>query len=144
MTKTQNKETEPVLYIIVRTNLGSFNPGKKMAQAAHAANLFAKEAEIQAGYINSLYKKWSTQTDQHFGTTIVLTHEGQTWYEVLKAVDNAIQLDRCLANIVVDPTYPINDGEITHLIELETCAYVFCDSNDKASKFLLSTFELHP
>ena len=36
----QIKETEPVLYILMRSDMVSLNPGKAMAQAAHAANCF--------------------------------------------------------------------------------------------------------
>ena len=35
----------PVLYILMRTDLNSMNPGKAMAQASHAGSAFANNAE---------------------------------------------------------------------------------------------------
>ena len=35
---TEVTDNKPYLYILMRTDLPSLNPGKAMAQAAHAAN----------------------------------------------------------------------------------------------------------
>ena len=35
----------PVLYILMRTDMDSMNPGKAMAQASHASNAFVSNAE---------------------------------------------------------------------------------------------------
>jgi hypothetical protein len=33
--------------------------------------------------------------------------------------------DGLQADIVFDPTYPIKDGEATHLVPVNTCGYIF-------------------
>ncbi len=57
---------EPVLYIVMRNDLPSLNPGKLAAQAAHVAN-----AAVKSGAKDAV-KAWERQTSQGFGTTIVL------------------------------------------------------------------------
>ena len=60
-----------ILYIIMRIDLDSLNPGKAMAQANHAFGALKKMIRVhisrQADYI-----LWQEQTSQDFGTVIVL------------------------------------------------------------------------
>ncbi len=56
------------LYILMRTDMASGTPGKMMAQASHASNAFVKRAFDVGEDISG----WTNQTDQGFGTVIVL------------------------------------------------------------------------
>ena len=47
------QETYPVLYIIMRNDLDSMNPGKAMAQASHASNAFVTKIDKEDPYMTS-------------------------------------------------------------------------------------------
>jgi hypothetical protein len=47
-----------------------------------------------------------------------------------------------VAGWVKDWTYPIRDGDVTHLIPLNTCAFVFGTKADCAD--VVDVFDLHP
>jgi peptidyl-tRNA hydrolase len=65
------------MYVIMRTDLDSMNPGKAMAQANHAYGA-AKKAVRTAPDMQKDYLAWMDTTDQEFGTTIVLgANEGE-------------------------------------------------------------------
>jgi len=143
-----------VLYIIMRNDLDSMNPGKAIAQGSHASNAFlAKFNRMMQEYSVDSAKKeraeklnkdvttWETATSQGFGTVLVL--EGS-----MPDIDDAVSKvkDRgYLADIVHDPTYPIKDGGVVHHLPLDTCAYVFVPDyeEDTKARNILSTFELH-
>lgn len=121
----------------MRSDMVSLNPGKVAAQACHAANKFVKSCT----YKKSL-KEWEEQSDgQGFGTTIVL--DAKYLSDIIDTIeeikDGADFLD---AGIVLDQTYPVRDGEVTHLIPVKTCGYVF--GKKEALSPYLSKFELYP
>ena len=132
------------LYILIRNDMISFTPGKKMAQACHAANLaramaYSDETRVE---ILEAFMEWECQTPQSFGTTIVLAVDDENELEriVGHACNNAF-----MAGIVHDPTYPVSDGTVTHLIPVNTCAFVFVP--DRTARLARSVFfglELHP
>lgn len=97
----------PVLYIFMRTDLPSLNPGKAMAQAAHAANIVSEKFKDRPNY-----QEWVG--NRGFGTTIVL---GATLTEINKAVEDT-ELAGAFSGIVTDPTYPtpIPDEEIAAML----------------------------
>lgn len=131
----------PTLYIIMRNDMVSMNPGKGMAQAAHAANAF--EAEDRAQYaepIVTAWDQWRDSTSQKFGTTIVLQGNVDEMYS---AVELAIR-SGLPADVILDPTYPVQDGAVTHLIPVYTCAYVFTHDRAHAGVYGLSGLGLHP
>ena len=141
----------PVLYILMRTDLASMNSGKGMAQASHASNAFWKrindtifDTSLPVDHVKNrierLANQWQLETDQGFGTVIVL---GVTEAEMRLAVKNAQKL-RYVSEIIHDPTYPLVDGDTVHYIPLDTCAYVFGDKNDPMTAFLVGKFKLHP
>ncbi len=76
------------LYIVMRNDLPSLNPGKLAAQAAHVANVAVKRGP------RDIVRRWEQQTTQWFGTTIVLGGS-------LAFIKKHMQ-----ATIVWDPTYP--------------------------------------
>jgi hypothetical protein len=115
------------------------NPGKAMAQANHAFG--ALKNRIRSCVIRQEdYLKWQRQTPQDFGTVIVLGGDEGGIQEALDDVDR-LNLP-VVSGWVHDPTYPVKDGEIIHLIPLNTCAFVFgtkAQCQDTCSKF-----DLHP
>lgn len=121
----------------MRTDMISMNPGKAVAQGAHAANQCIFEAELKTGDpIQNLVVEWENQTKKGFGTTITL---GVSEKEMRAAVMVA-QAMGIHSNITHDPTYPLIDGEIVHLLPLDTCAYVFGRKEDL--RFILGNFKL--
>ena len=94
-----------ILYIIVRTDLPSMNSGKAMAQASHASNSFIKKHGI-----SKAAKEWASQTNQGFGTVIVLAANKKQLFDAINNYENS--------DVVVDPTYPyIVNSEIAELID---------------------------
>jgi peptidyl-tRNA hydrolase len=138
----------PVLYIIMRNDLASMNPGKAMAQASHASNAFVKDASVitDSGWKNfstKSFENWKCSTNQGFGTVLVLAANID---QIRDIVYSASLSGGYLAEIIHDPTYPIVDGATVHHIPLDTCAYVFVpDKFDGGPHVdILSPYELHP
>ena len=126
-----------VLYILMRTDLDSLNPGKAMAQASHASNAFVyrwgKEKTV---------KEWQGETQQGFGTVLVLGVTGDELYKVVETVDYNLRFkEDVYADIIHDPTYPVQDGEVVHHIPVDTCGYDF--GNTDSLEDLLGEYELH-
>lgn len=115
-------DNTPRLYVLMRTDLASMNPGKAVAQGAHAANQCAHEVLLsEDDDLLELLGEWEGQTGHGFGTTITLgVSEAQMRAAVLVA--RALGLH---ARVIHDPTYPLIDGETLHLLPLDTCAFVF-------------------
>jgi hypothetical protein len=128
-----------VLYILMRTDLASLNPGKAMAQANHAFG--ALKAAIRSDHVRQRdYLAWQETTAQDFGTVIVL---GGNEGGIQGALDRIVRhRSLVVSGWVHDPTYPIRDGELTHLIPLNTCAFVFGTKAECVD--MCESFELHP
>ena len=122
----------PILYILMRTDLDSMNPGKAMAQASHASNQFVATLPKDA---HDIYNEWLQCNG--FGTVLVL---GVTEVQMRTSVAVANALD-LVSDVVHDPTYPLRDGDSTHLIPLDTCAFVFGNKEDCTP--VVGNFELH-
>ena len=143
-------DTQPCLYILMRSDLHSLNPGKAMAQASHAANAMAHKIK-QAGrknigkHIYNMLTKWEGQTGQGFGTCLVLDcHNEETMIDTLALLhSNDGGGDGVVSEIINDTSYPVRDGEITHYISVNTCAYAFIDKNDEALCSSLSHLNLY-
>ena len=144
-------EPFPVLYILMRNDLDSMNPGKAVAQGAHAANQFGSAMEdlkdrpeigdaLTMGEEDLLdrYNAWRNQTSQGFGTTITLGVDEWMLHLVVEAAKDA----GYAADVTHDPEYPLVDGRVVHKIPLDTCGYVF-GYKDKL-KILLGQFDLLP
>lgn len=143
-----------VLYILMRNDLTSMNPGKAIAQGSHAANAFVYHFHAYAQKYNSTvvhesiqtatmngFNEWENSTHQGFGT--VLTLEAR-----MADVSPVVSIFKSMgyvAGVVHDPTYPIVDGEVVHHIPLDTCAYVFVPNKEKDefASMLLKKFPLH-
>jgi peptidyl-tRNA hydrolase len=100
---------EHKLYVLVRTDLPSLNPGKAMAQVAHAANSLV--AEWGDTFIVQAY----SNKKHPFGTCIVLGVNKSTLVAVMKTAQG---LEWTIPwGLVVDETYPFNTStEIAALI----------------------------
>lgn len=108
-----------VLYLVMRRDLPSLNPGKLAAQAAHCANACVakmKKANPQ------LLRAWEQEAGT-FGTTIVL---GAGRRFIAK-----------LPNRVWDDTYPCGDGSLRPIL---VGAFMLADRKPKR----LSRLELYP
>jgi peptidyl-tRNA hydrolase len=143
-----------VLYILMRNDIQSMNPGKAIAQGSHAANAFVHHFHGYAQEYNSKsvhegietstingFNEWERSTPQGFGT--VLTLEARM--ADISPVVSIFKSMGYVAGVVHDPTYPIVDGEVVHYIPLNTCAYVFIPNKeqDEFASMLLKRFPLH-
>lgn len=136
------KDNDFVLYILMRTDLDSMNPGKAIAQGTHAANAFIEEHLRDSGKleIEASIRDWRKQTTQGFGTVITLgVCEAQMTKAVLFAKEQGIR-----AGIVHDPSYPIRDGQVMHKIPLDTCGYIFGSHSDPKLRLIVGALNLHP
>jgi hypothetical protein len=123
---SDNKELgeSVALYILMRTDLASLNPGKAVAQGTHATNLFVGQVEeLRKGWPDApnveAYTAW--MADRGFGTAITLSVTGA---ELTSIVGQAVDFG-CIAGVCTDSTYPLRDGDVTHLLNLDTCGYIF-------------------
>ena len=132
----------PVLYILMRTDLNSMNPGKAMAQASHAGSVFVSNAEPGYNVDEELFNAWQESTTQGFGTVLVLgVNEAQMRTAV--EVAESFGVDKFPCDIIHDPTYPLQDGDTTHFIPVDTCGYIFGDKDDPVLQSIIGNFELH-
>ena len=133
----------PVLYILMRTDMDSMNPGKAMAQASHASNAFVSNAEPGYNVDEELFNAWQESTTQGFGTVLVLgVNEAQMRTAV--QIAESFGVDKFPCDIIHDPTYPLQDGDTTHFIPVDTCGYIFGDKENITLQAILQNFELHP
>lgn len=101
------------LYLLIRNDLQSMNPGKAVAHGAHAANQFAFEMNQVKEWMFSAFLDWQGQA-RGFGTTITL-HASLD--EIANAVANA-QAIGLPADLTRDPSYPyIVTAEIANLLK---------------------------
>jgi hypothetical protein len=132
---------EPILYIIMRTDIPDMNPGKLAAQAAHVASDFehwVRHIEAQADqYSELLYhiSEWRRGAIS-CGTTICLS---ATEDEINKTIDST-----GFSGGFVDPTYPWRNyyGDLFLTEELTGAWFFICDENSKDLE-ILKTFNLH-
>jgi|ERR1017187_2795166 peptidyl-tRNA hydrolase len=127
-------EDDVRLYVIVRSDLVSMTPGKAAAQATHAANQCVWEIANSPTRTNYhtrtlLLKAW--EGDRSFGTCIVLAAPiAELTKIIIQCSQHGIH-----SGIIHDPSYPLRDGDFTHLIPLDTCGYVF-GTKEEAEPFL--------
>lgn len=126
----EKTESYPILYILMRSDMDSLNPGKACAQAAHAANQFVFElhqagTRVPADQVikEDMYSRWAESTGKGFGTTITLDVDGETLPKIVQFA----RLAGFLAGVTHDPSYPLLDGDTVHLLPLDTCGYIFGD-----------------
>lgn len=140
----------------MRNDLPSMNPGRAMAQAAHAANQFIHEYGKQAAV-----KIWQRDANG-FGTTICLADSKSNIIEIIEA---ARTKGYCVG-LVYDPTYKFNvSAELAPLIHSNiltaptivqedgtnimfrnelTCGYLFISTDSPDKQMLIGNLPLHP
>ena len=117
--KRKMNDTFPVLYILVRTDLDSLNPGKLGAQTSHASNAFLHQwkrlcenmDDAGANYTgfepivntHELINDWQNQTNQGFGTVLTLA----ATMSQMQFTVGAAERGGLLSGMVMDDTYPI-------------------------------------
>jgi peptidyl-tRNA hydrolase len=115
----------PCLYILMRSDMASLNPGKACAQATHAANkcvydIRNLDSSPSGKNFYRMLKDW--ESDRGFGTCIVLDIGDE---EDLLDTLHMAECEGLLSAVCHDPTYPLRDGLYTHCIPVNTCGYVF-------------------
>ena len=142
-TQKVKRVNDPRLYIMMRNDLVDLNPGKAMAQAAHAANQAIHESNNYRSnrLLTQYLKEWQDQA-QGFGTTIVLSASKS---QIQQIIPLAIS-EGYLANFTFDTSYPIKDGNDTITVNAMTCAYVFVApyTEDYETEIQLRKLSLHP
>ena len=116
---------EPRLYIIMREDLWDMNPGKGMAQAAHAQALFDLYDHAHNGCLEA-YSEWRGDGENclGFGVTLVLTAPTSEWMQISLGVEHY--------GYVNDPTYPYRNyyGKLFTSSE-DTCMWVFATTEQE-------------
>jgi hypothetical protein len=111
---------EPRLYIVMRRDLWDMNPGKGMAQAAHAqADFGAYQSSLVNKDVDEFWQAMSAwREDREFGVTLVLHEPLDTF--------GKISMNVAHWGYVTDPTYPYRNhyGEVFTRSEV-TCMWVF-------------------
>lgn len=128
--KADEEPLQPVyMYILMRSDMASLNPGKMAAQATHAANQCVYELRrlVQQSFddYDQLFDAWEEQ--RGFGTCIVLDIGSEANLQKFVAASKEAGL---LAGVTHDPSYPVRDGQVTHHIPVDTCGFVFGEKED--------------
>lgn len=135
------------LYILMRRDMASLNPGKAVAQGSHAATKFLYHVNTTAAAVGPEHKdhparQWMNRVNEWlgkrgFGTKICLAPGGPTpggkdesW--ILETAVKRAVAKGYPAGLVKDPSYPLKDGSVTHLFPVVTCAYIFGDKEGLA------------
>ena len=144
------------LYILMRNDLASMNAGRCMAQASHASNAF-----IHKFGKNPLVKEWQKQTNQGFGTAIVLSAD---LFRIEMTERKLTESGFEIHERVIDPEYSyIVQDEFIDLIDMKkhvlqpvqkddgtwvawrsevTCFYAFGDRDNPVFKEQFSGLQL--
>lgn len=128
-------ENSPVLHIFMFTDVPDMNPGKGIAQGAHAASKFVyhmmkskytSNKTTLEGKLWDNFEAWAEQGDG-FGTKLVRECTRKEFEEVVVKVADPMVPPR--EGNVVDTSYPARNwyGDVYISVE-NTCAYVFTDS----------------
>ena len=130
--------TKSILYILMRNDMDSLNPGKAMAQASHASARFIIETQYldAHGIDHDRVERWKKEGGGGFGTTIVLACDEET---MLNKIYMAKSM-HLICGIILDGTYPLQDGDALHLFPVNTCAYIFIEDEDRKSTRLNSSY----
>lgn len=137
------QDLEPVLLILMRTDMDSMNSGKAQAQACHVGSALALcfEGDNDPSTAVRLYEKWRKETAQGFGHVDV--RDGVGYEELQQEVETANRAG-AIAELILDPTYPVKDGDVVHYVSIYTCAFVFCDKNSDTYRDLCNRYQRHP
>lgn len=131
--KYQDLLADWAAHVVVRGDLDSMNPGKVAAQVHHAATQMYHHVLMtptdQPHHDISLvpFYKWCHSADG-FGTTLVyqISRKHKNHHQTLVDLHYQITDLGLMAGKVIDPSYPIRDGKVTHLVnDVLTCVWFF-------------------
>jgi hypothetical protein len=128
--------TEPRLYIVMREDLWDMNPGKGMAQAAHAQARF-DAYDFAANDCLEEYCEWRGDGENclGFGVTTVLSAPKSEWMDISLGVRHY--------GVVEDPTYPYrNYYKQVFTRKEQTCMWVFATTDEEIEH--MKQWRLHP
>lgn len=111
----------PTHFVLMRTDLPDYLPGKSMAQANHAGTLMYTDVLLKDHPYRTQFLQWLEEGGGGFGTCIV---KGVTHRQLRDHISLAHHLG-LIAGPVVDPEYPIRDGDMVTYARVTTCGYVF-------------------
>ena len=116
---------EPRLYIIMREDLWDMNPGKGMAQAAHAQAEFDDYCHPDTTSDNDFWEAVANwKEDRASGVTYVLSAVQGEWYDISLGVKHY--------GYVEDPTYPYrNYYKQVFTRKEQTCMWVFATTDEE-------------
>jgi len=123
----------------MREDLWDMNPGKAMAQAAHAQAEFDEYIEdrcapeyLQDDPLWSAVRVWCE--DRNFGVTLVLSAPKTEWMDISSGVEHC--------GYVCDPTYPYRNyyGKVFVRSE-DTCMWVFATTEEEIE--YMKQWDLH-
>lgn len=126
-----------VVYLLVRTDMASMNPGKGHAQSHHAGTQMAlKDRQTWSAIHQNWLKEWAG--DRGFGTVLSMGCSNRQMNEAL-AIAGRLGFPHAVIN---DPSYPLLDGSVVHEFPLDTCAYIF--GPKIAIERAVAPLDLHP
>lgn len=129
----------PTLYILMREDLPDMNPGKAMAQAAHAQADFDAWVDTLSPNDQMLWRIQEWKEDRTFGRTLVLSAD-------LQFIESMMNKAGWFGvGMTVDPTYPWRNfyGKVFTTVEV-TCAWCFaCDLTPPDQIEFLKSLPLH-
>jgi peptidyl-tRNA hydrolase len=133
----KEQKMNPRLYIVMREDISDMNPGKAMAQSAHAQAEFDAYMNAQANSdSNEFWKAVSAwREEREFGTTLVLSATLEEMRTINDISDHS--------GMTVDPTYPWRNwyGEMFTSEEI-TCMWCFVYREEEVE--YMRQFDLHP
>jgi peptidyl-tRNA hydrolase len=134
---------EPTLYILMRDDLESLNAGKAIAQGSHATNDFEEWARYHEAKDDfQPVREW--RDDRSFGRCLTVAAKPHQIDKIMTMMDESDDVNFG-GGIIVDPTYPVTDGEVIHKIDLLTCGWVFVwDSESYADQRILRELKKLP
>lgn len=160
----EENQRDLAVYVLLRTDLPSMNPGKAAAQVHHAGvQMMAKHGKRQL--VQDYVKDGVAQGAVYFNTTLVL---GATLDDIVQRgqAAGAAGDDVVVFNTVTDPSYPffvenaevadlisesvakavkkMPDGRVLMVREEVTCAWFCGDRNDVRFRCLFDGLDLHP
>ena len=92
-----------VLYLIMRNDIPSMNPGKLAAQASHVANACVKRINTGKNIkLKRMLKNWEGETGKGFGTAICLAAN----FDQIFDIGCQIYGQEAIFGMVDDPSYP--------------------------------------
>lgn len=117
------------LFIFVRTDMASMTRGRIAAQASHAANQMVNDIRANEDNRQLVWlSQWEQQTTSGFGTVYVMDIGNyERLHDIITNINANIINHGVKTGLTRDPSYPLVDGDMVHLLDIITCGYAFGD-----------------